>query len=313
MAHHALRFAVRSDLGRRRTANEDAAVAGPRLLAVADGMGGHPHGDVASRIAIEAVAGVPSGPGDPADGLAAAVASAAARLDELGRRDPGYARTGTTLTALAWDGARFAVAHIGDSRAYLLRGGDLFQLTRDHTMVQTLVDGGQLTPEEAADHPRGSVLVRALQSGTAAAPDLFRHDALPGDRYLLCSDGLSGQVPAAAIRDVLAGTDEPARAADRLVDLANQAGGPDNITCVVADVVPGPADGTPPAVAGAAAATDTAATDPAAHTTATGPTATGPGAPGGTAPGGPGPGPAPGGADAGGGGPLARFGRLRRA
>jgi protein phosphatase len=161
---------------------------------------------------------------------------------------------GTTLTAMAFDGRAFAVAHIGDSRAYLLRGGDLLQLTRDHTMVQALVDGGQLTPEEAADHPRGSVLVRALQSGGSGEPDLFRHDALPGDRYLLCSDGVSGFVPPGAIRAALAEEGSPADAAARLIRLANEAGGHDNITCVVADVVPaGQAPDQRPQLLGAAA------------------------------------------------------------
>ena len=237
MAHQTLRFAAGTDVGRRRKTNEDSAFAGPRLLAVADGMGGHPHGDLASRTANTTVAGLPLGD-DPAAALAAGVAEVSARLDDLGRRDPRLAGMGTTLTAMAWDGRRFAVAHIGDSRAYLLRGGDLFQLTRDHTMVQTLVDGGRLTPEEAVNHPRGSVLVRALQSGGSGEPDLFRHDALPGDRYLLCSDGVSGFVPPDAMRAALAEEASPADAVARLIRLANRAGGHDNITCVVADVVP---------------------------------------------------------------------------
>ncbi|WP_084263480.1 PP2C family protein-serine/threonine phosphatase [Actinomadura formosensis] len=237
MAHYALRFTAGTDIGRRRKANEDSAFAGPRLLAVADGMGGHPHGDLASRTAITTLAGRPL-TGDPAAGLAAAVAEIAARLDELGRQEPELARMGTTLTAMAWDGTRFAVAHIGDSRAYLLRRGDLFQLTRDHTVVQSLVDAGQLTQAEAAQHPAGSALVKALQSGGSGEPDVFRHDALPGDRYLLCSDGLSGVVPPEALRAALAAAARPADAVPRLIDLANRAGGPDNITCVVADVVP---------------------------------------------------------------------------
>ncbi|WP_083947074.1 PP2C family protein-serine/threonine phosphatase [Actinomadura latina] len=237
MAHQMLRFAAGTDVGRRRKTNEDSAFAGPRLLAVADGMGGHPHGDVASRTAITAVAALPLGD-DPAAALAAGVAEVAARLDALGRRDPELARMGTTLTAMAWDGHGFAVAHIGDSRAYLLRGRDLFQLTRDHTMVQTLVDGGQLTPAEAANHPRASVLVRALQSGGSGEPDVFRHDALPGDRYLLCSDGASGFVPPDAMRAAMAEEARPEDAVARLIALANRAGGHDNITCVVADVVP---------------------------------------------------------------------------
>ncbi|GAA2168687.1 PP2C family protein-serine/threonine phosphatase [Actinomadura napierensis] len=244
MAHLAVRFAAGTDIGRHRRVNEDSAFAGPSLLAVADGMGGHPHGDVASATVIGTIAAPPGHrePADPAGALAAAVARASARLAELGDGDPQLRAMGTTLTAMAWDGAGFAVAHIGDSRAYLLRSGDLFQITRDHTMVQTLVDGGRLTEEEAANHPRASVLVRALQSGGDQRPDLFRRDASPGDRYLLCSDGLSGFVQAGAIRDVLAGADRPADAVARLIALADGAGGLDNVTCVVADVVAGPVD-----------------------------------------------------------------------
>lgn len=250
MARHVLRFAAGSDIGRRREANEDAAFAGPHLLAVADGMGGHPHGDVASRTVITVVAELAARPaeGDPSAVLTGAVAEAAARLDELGLRDPGLRQMGTTLTAMAWDGAGFGVAHIGDSRAYLLRGGALGQLTRDHTIVQSLVEGGELTPEQAARHPQASVLVRALQSGGEFEPDVFRQDARPGDRYLLCTDGVSGFVSPDAIRDAMADAAGPAEVVARLIDLADRAGGPDNITCVVADVVPaseGPGDQAP--------------------------------------------------------------------
>ncbi|MBT2211641.1 PP2C family serine/threonine-protein phosphatase [Actinomadura sp. NEAU-AAG7] len=247
MTHHVLRFAAGTHTGRQRTVNEDSAFASPGLLAVADGMGGHPHGDVASRTAITVLA--EAAPhraagregGDPGPALASAVTDIAARLDDLGRHDPDLARMGTTLTALAWDGAGFAVAHIGDSRAYVLRGGVLERITRDHTMVQILVDEGRLTPEQAARHPRASVLVRALQGGARAQPDLYHREARPGDRYLLCSDGVSGVIPDEAIRDAL-DAPAPEEAVDRLVALANGAGGPDNITCVVADVVPEAAD-----------------------------------------------------------------------
>ncbi|RFS82587.1 serine/threonine-protein phosphatase [Actinomadura spongiicola] len=257
MAHHVLRIAAGSDIGRRRRVNEDSALAGPRLLAVADGMGGHPHGDVASRTAVATLAGLPLS-GDLVAVLSAGVTEVAARLDALARQNPDLAGMGTTLTALAWDepGRRFAVAHIGDSRAYVLRGGDLFQLTRDHTMVQSLVDGGQLTRAEAARHPKGSMLVRALQSGGSAQPDLFWHDALPGDRYLLCSDGVSGFLTPEAIRDALADAARPADGVASLIGLANGAGGQDNITCVVADVAgaePAPGPAPEPLLVGAAA------------------------------------------------------------
>ncbi|MGI5328117.1 PP2C family protein-serine/threonine phosphatase [Actinomadura nitritigenes] len=246
MAQLSLRYAAGTDIGRRRRRNEDSALAGPSLLAVADGMGGHPHGDVASAAAVTALTEPPApgdtAPGDPAAALAAAVSRAAARLEEMAAADPELREMGTTLTALAWDGAGFDVAHIGDSRAYLLRGGDLFQITRDHTMVQTLVDGGRLTPDQAANHPHASTLLRALQPGGDQHPDLFRQDAAPGDRYLLCSDGLSGFVPAGAIRDALTGAARPEDAVARLIALADAAGGPDNITCVVADVSGAAAD-----------------------------------------------------------------------
>ncbi|XRQ14037.1 PP2C family protein-serine/threonine phosphatase [Actinomadura welshii] len=236
MAYHVLRFDAGTDVGGRRKVNEDAAYAGPRLLAIADGMGGHPHGDTASRTAIATLAGMPF-TGDPAAELAVAVSEVSDRLDELGRDDPDMAEMGTTLTAMAWDGSGFEVAHIGDSRAYLLRAGELSQLTRDHTMVQSLVDGGQLTEGEAARHPKASVLVKSLQSGGAAEPDMFRHEAQPGDRYLLCSDGISGYVAPEEIRETLVRAARPADAVSRLIGLAYRAGGEDNGTAVVADIV----------------------------------------------------------------------------
>ncbi|TDB94640.1 protein phosphatase 2C domain-containing protein [Actinomadura sp. 7K534] len=236
MTHHVLRFDAGTDVGVRRKVNEDSAYAGPRLLAVADGMGGHPHGDVASRTAITTLAGIPF-TADPAADLASGVAAISDRLDDLGRDDPGMARMGTTLTAMAWDGHGFTIAHIGDSRAYLLRAGELHRLTRDHTMVQSLVEEGRLTEGEAAGHPRRSKLVRALQSGAGAEADLFRHDAQPGDRYLLCSDGVFGFVEPEEIRETLVRAASPAEAVARLIELATLAGGHDNATCVVADVV----------------------------------------------------------------------------
>ena len=180
MAHHVLRFAAGTDVGRRRKVNEDAAFAGPRLLAVADGMGGHPHGDIASRTAIRTLAGVfaadpaaapaasaavPAGAGasapadaaaDTAADLAAGIAAVSARLDELGRDDPEMSGMGTALTAMAWDGSGFDVAHVGDSRVYLLRAGELHRLTRDHTTVQALADGGKLAEAESGRRPGGS-------------------------------------------------------------------------------------------------------------------------------------------------------------
>jgi serine/threonine protein phosphatase PrpC len=232
-----IRYATRSDIGRVRTSNDDSVYAGPRLLAVADGFGRDGHGAPASAAVIAALRplddGVPAG--DLLSALDEAVHSADAALGELARADPAMEGAGSTLTAMLWSGSRLGLVHIGDSRAYVLRDGELFQITDDHTHVQSLIDEGRLTPEEAASHPQRSLLLRALQGGGAAA-DLKLREARPGDRYLLCSDGLSAVVPAEAVLGALTTVTEPDEAVRRLVDLANDAGGPDNITCVVADV-----------------------------------------------------------------------------
>jgi protein phosphatase len=140
-----------------------------------------------------------------------------------------------------WSGSRLALVHIGDTRAYLLRDGGLFQITHDHSVVQSQIDAGRLTPEEAWSHPQRAMLLKSLGT-TAETPDLSLHDAQAGDRYLLCSDGLSAVVPAADIRETLAASETtPADVVQHLIELANAAGGPDNIACVVADVTAAPA------------------------------------------------------------------------
>jgi serine/threonine protein phosphatase PrpC len=144
---------------------------------------------------------------------------------------------GTTLTALLWTGSWLALVHIGDSRAYLLHDGGLFRITDDHTVVQSLIDEGRLTAEEAASHPQRFLLLKALSGTTPGTPDLRLHDAHPGDRYLLCSDGLSRGVPEDRLRDLLTSTPAPDATVHALVTEANEAGGPDNVSCVVADVV----------------------------------------------------------------------------
>lgn len=260
-----LRSAAGSDIGRRRSMNQDSACTSSRLLAVADGMGGHAHGEVASAIAVVALAeldeslrGVDLAQVDLLAALGSAVADAAARLTEAARHDPELRGTGTTVVAMLVDGTRAGILHIGDSRAYLLRNGQLIRLTRDHTLVQTLVDEGRISAEEAAAHPRRSVLVRTLQDGGTVEPELFAHDARLGDRYLLCSDGVTAVLCDADLHDVLVSVAEPATAVERLIGLANAGGGPDNITCVVADLIddPEPANpGGPPVVVGAAATT----------------------------------------------------------
>jgi serine/threonine protein phosphatase PrpC len=143
---------------------------------------------------------------------------------------------GTTITAMLWDGARFALAHIGDSRAYMLRGGALYQITRDHTLVQSLVDDGRMSPEQAARHPNRSLLLRALETSGFADLDLSLREAYVGDRYLLCSDGLTAVVDPETLHNVLTTIPDPEEAVRYLIELANEAGGPDNITCIVADV-----------------------------------------------------------------------------
>src|ERR1700691_4743474 len=209
----ALRYAVNTDVGLLREGNEDSAYAGPNLLAIADGMGGHAAGEVASSVAISAIAGLDTDlPQDQLlSSLAAAVAQANNTLHEMSIEDPSVVGMGTTLTALLWSKGTIAICHIGDSRAYLLRDGDFHQITRDHTLVQSLVDDGRLSPAQAATHPQPSLVMRAPQRGNEAEP--------------------------------------------RLTDLAMRGGGPDNITCIVGDVVesgPEPSAGQAYRVVGAA-------------------------------------------------------------
>ncbi len=235
-----IRSVAQSDVGLLRTGNEDSGYAGPRLLVVADGMGGHAAGEVASAVTVEALAGL-DGPGPaPSDldleqALSEAITSANQRIRALVEADPRRAGMGTTVTALLWTGDGFELAHIGDSRAYLLRDGELRQLTHDHTYVQSLIDEGRLTEQERETHPARSLILQAL-GGDDVVPDLELVPAQHGDRVLVCSDGLSGVVSGDTIRSVLAEQADPQAAADQLIDLAKQGGGPDNITAVIADV-----------------------------------------------------------------------------
>ncbi|MCX4981938.1 MerR family transcriptional regulator [Streptomyces sp. NBC_00572] len=231
-----LRTAVRLDRGLVRAAQQDAAHAGPHLLAVADGYG--PEGERAALAAVGALEAVPppapsARAGDVLNALEDAVRTADSAVS-------GLADSGTTLTAAVWTGGRLALAHVGDSRAYLLRDGTLVRLTRDHTVVQALVDAGELDPAEAADRPDRALLLKALDGGDVPPePELGVHETRPGDRYLLCTDGLSAVAPAEDIRRALAAGVGPDDAAGALVALARSLGGPDNVACVVADVVPG--------------------------------------------------------------------------
>lgn len=263
-----MRYAARSDVGLRREGNEDSLYAGPRLLAIADGMGGHAAGEVASAVAIAALAPLDEdAPGaDVLDTLRRAVDAANVHLRDMVAGDSALEGMGTTLTALLSSGARLGLAHVGDSRAYLLRDGELSQITNDHTLVQALVDEGRISAEEADHHPQRSVILRVLDAG-AVELDLSVREARAGDRYLICSDGLTDVVSEATIRDGLLLPDRQ-EAVDRLVDLALRGGGPDNISCIVADVVDADAalDG-PVLVAGAAAAQEQVS-DPSADSAA---------------------------------------------
>lgn len=234
-----LRFAARSDVGLLRDLNEDSMYAGPRLLAIADGMGGHAAGEVASRIAIESVAPLDDMPpgADLIGNLRDAVESASGYLHDMVAADNALDGMGTTLTALLFAGRRVGLVHVGDSRCYLLRDGELAQITHDHTLVQHLVDEGRITPEEATTHPQRSWITRSLTGHGELELDLSIREARVGDRYLLCSDGLSGPVSEETLAETLRTATDVQAACDQLIDLALRAGGPDNVTAIVADVV----------------------------------------------------------------------------
>ena len=297
-----LRYAIRSHVGLIREGNEDSGYAGPRLLAIADGMGGAAAGELASAVVMTTVsrldapggedlmsstgempAMAPGGPGlpgpggpaggpggvpeneqtlhisqhdlaareagnqhapaDPAFGepdlalLGGAVVAANERLRAIVAERPELEGMGTTLTAMLWSGGRFGMVHVGDSRAYRLRDGLLEQMTADHTWVQRLIDEGRITEEEAGHHPQRSLLMRVLDGRTQVEADIGTFDAYPGDRYLLCSDGLSGFVSQETLAETLAAYADPQQAVDALIELALRAGGPDNITCIVADTL----------------------------------------------------------------------------
>ncbi|MFD7661761.1 MerR family transcriptional regulator [Streptomyces sp. NPDC059788] len=240
-----IRYAALSDTGLVRESNQDTAYADDRLLAVADGFGRS--GASAGAAAVEALRGledVGAGVLRPGD-LLNALADAADRANRSVREvvaaagpaaGSGADAAGTTLTAMLWTGSHLALVHVGDSRAYLLRDGELFQITHDHTHVRSLVEEGRLTPEEAESHPQRALLIRALDGSAGFEPEVGLREARPGDRYLLCSDGLSAVVPSDAVRDVLGAVSDPGRAVRDLVALAHDAGAPDNVSCVVADV-----------------------------------------------------------------------------
>ena len=251
-----LRYAARSDRGLVRANNEDSVYAGARLLALADGMGGHAAGEVASQLVIAALAHLDDDEpgGDLLAKLDAAVRAGNAAIAAQVEMEPELEGMGTTLTAILFDGNRIGLVHIGDSRGYLLRDGELTQITKDDTFVQTLVDEGRITREEAHSHPQRSLIMRAL-TGHEVEPTLTMREARAGDRYLLCSDGLSDPVSDETILEALQIPDV-AEAAYRLIELALRGGGPDNVTVVVADVVDYDYGQTQPILAGAVSGED---------------------------------------------------------
>jgi protein phosphatase len=249
-----LRYAAQSDRGLIRDGNQDSVYAGPRLLAVADGMGGMAAGDVASNIVIAAIAPLDEDvPGDAlVDALRNAVGTANQQLRDTVDANPHLEGMGTTLTAVLFSGSKMGMVHIGDSRAYLLRQGEFVQITKDDTYVQMLVDEGRISAEEASSHPQRSLLTRALD-GRDIDPEYSVRQVLKGDRYLICSDGLSGVVSADTIAETLREGADPQACVERLVQLALRGGGPDNITVVIADATDADIVEQAPIVGGAAA------------------------------------------------------------
>jgi PPM family protein phosphatase len=251
-----LDYAALSDVGRVRRNNEDSAYAGPHLLLLADGMGGAAAGEVASAAAVQVIRKLDK-PGivgeDMIEALAGAVHRANERLSELVEEDPEREGMGSTVTALMFDGEQLGLAHLGDSRAYRMRDGLLYQLSHDHTFVQSLVDEGRISKEEAFTHPHRNLILRVLDGRPDSDPDLEILDVRAGDRLMLCSDGLpdyvSDEVIAASMAD---GT--PDSVVVELITHALEAGSNDNVTCVVADVVETqPSSGHTPQLVGAAA------------------------------------------------------------
>ncbi|GAS89096.1 PP2C family protein-serine/threonine phosphatase [Mycolicibacterium brisbanense] len=251
-----LRYAARSDRGLVRANNEDSVYAGARLLALADGMGGHAAGEVASQLVIAALAHLDDDEpgGDLLGKLNSAVAEGNSAIAAHVEADPELEGMGTTLTAILFAGSRLGLVHIGDSRGYLMRDGELTQITKDDTFVQTLVDEGRITAEEAHSHPQRSLIMRAL-TGHEVEPTLTMREAKAGDRYLLCSDGLSDPVSQETIHEALQ-IEDVTESADRLIELALRGGGPDNVTVVVADVVDYDYGQTQPILAGAVSGVD---------------------------------------------------------
>ena len=242
----ALIAAATSVTGLARRNNEDSAYCGRWLYAVADGMGGHAAGEVASAAVIESLCRHDASVGQTAllEILGQAVAEANGEVARKAAEEPARRGMGTTLTAMLWSGDRFALAHIGDSRAFRLRDGELSQITEDHVMGKLVSNAGYMAP----------VLARYLDGRPDRSPDLSVREARPGDRYMICSDGLSPVISTEAIQDVLVSIADPGEVASHLVALAEAAGGPDNVSVIVIDVSEAEAGPAEPVTLGAAAA-----------------------------------------------------------
>ena len=230
-------IAAKTDVGRVRQGNEDSYLVEEPIFAVADGMGGHIAGDIASATAVEVIMDnihdqKPAGTQE----LAEIVRRANAAIWEKAQNDSNLKGMGTTCTLLMLDGEELHIAHVGDSRAYLYRAGELSQLTEDHTLVSRMVREGRLQPEEAERHPQRSIITRALGVDSDVEVDELSMGIEEGDRYLICSDGLTSMIDTDSVRDVLQNTPDPNAAVEQLVDRANEAGGEDNVTVVLVDI-----------------------------------------------------------------------------
>jgi serine/threonine protein phosphatase PrpC len=255
-----LRYAAISDVGRVRKDNQDSGYAGPWLLTVCDGVGGAARGDLASSTAIGQLRRLDQPPAETDDEdhrlelVAGALHRASDRIGDLVDEEPALSGTSTTATVALFDGERLAMGHVGDSRAYLFRGQEISQLTSDHTFVQSLIDDGRITEEDARTHPHRNLILKALDGVHEVDPDLFTVQLVEHDRILLCSDGASGSLDNGRLADILA-TGSPDYAAVELVRASLEAGSTDNVTCIVADVVPADESEPPaePLVVGSAA------------------------------------------------------------
>lgn len=233
-----LSYGSRTDVGLIRDHNEDSLTVTPPLFAVADGMGGHAAGEVASEVAIQSLLAHAPQTAD-GDDLARAVVEANRAVIRAAREGLGRQGMGTTMTAAILEGSRLVIAQVGDSRAYLLHQDRLQAVTRDHSLMADLIESGQITPEQAKTHPQRSVITRALGSDPNTLPDIYEMTVEDGDRLLLCSDGLSGMVDDDLLESTLVRVGNPQKCADTLVDEALAAGGHDNVTAIVVDVAAG--------------------------------------------------------------------------